>query len=183
MLALTAVALLACGAEPTPTLPFVIQPPPTATPAPTEQPATPGSSEDANGEESAPTPTEEPGLPAPTEPLSADHLGHLPDDPTELMFAVFDNSLLQVGQKMAHSHNDAFIPVLLEFMRFQQSQEARLTLASYMVRIRDKIPEGDFAVIPPGEDNWSYWVEWLASNPGLRPRRAMTAGKGNSLAS
>ena len=54
------------------------------------------------------------------------------------MYAALDQSVAQVGRKMAYSHNDAFIPVLLEFMRFQQNEEALLTLASFMVRIRDK---------------------------------------------
>ena len=183
--ALLAVMAVACDQEPTPTPPFIISPPPTATTAPPT--ATPGPAELATpaptsttpaDAEATPTPTEVPGYPQPTQPLSADHLTHLPDDPTELMFATFDQPMLQVGQKMAYSHNEAFIPVLLEFMRFQQNEEAQLTLASFMVRIRDRIPEGEFAIVPPGQDNWGWWVEWLASNPDVNAPDGYDGWKG-----
>ena len=32
----------------------------------------------------------------------------------------------------------------------------------------DRIPEGGFSIVPPGEDYWEYWVEWLAENPNIR---------------
>ena len=168
LLAVIAVALVACASEPTPTLPFVVAPPPTATSVPATEAAMPSPTDGGPAGEETPVPaTEIPGFPAPTRPLSADHLGHLPDDPTELMYAAFDHPLLQVGQKMAYSHNDAFIPVLMEFMRFQPGEESLLTLASFLVRIRDEIPEGEFSIVPFGEDTWGYWVEWLASNPDV----------------
>ena len=166
--ALVVVFVLGCTGEPTATPPsFVIVPPPTATPSPEgTDPAQEPTAKPATGEE-APTvpPTEAPGFPLPTTPLSADHLTHLPDDPTELMFATMDYSLVDVGQKMAYSHNEAFIPVLLEFMRFQQNDEAQLTLASFLVRIRDRIPEGEFSIVPQGQDGWGWWVKWLSRNP------------------
>lgn len=177
VLALIAAALVACGTEPAPTLPFIISPPPTATPLPGPEQTSGGPTRDAETKR-APTSTEGPAATTPVEPLSADHLGHLPDDPTDLMFAAFDFPLLQVGQKMAYSHNDAFIPVLMEFMRFQQNAEAQLTLASYMVRIRDRIPEGDFAIVPQGEDNWGWWVEWLSSNPDVVAPEGFDGWKG-----
>ena len=185
--ALIGLAALACGQQPTPTPPpFVIVPPPTATPVPsgstvtqaTKAPTVAATTGAEAPTESAAPPTEVPGFPQPTQPLSADHLTHLPDDPTELMFATFDQPMLQVGQKMAYSHNDAFIPVLLEFMRFQQNEEAQLTLASFMVRIRDKIPEGEFAIVPYGEDNWGWWVEWLASHPEVKAPDGYDGWKG-----
>ena len=179
--ALVVVFVLGCAGEPTATPPpFVIVPPPTATPSPEgTDPAQEPTAKPATGEE-APTvpPTEAPGFPLPTTPLSADHLTHLPDDPTELMFATMDYSLVDVGQKMAYSHNEAFIPVLLEFMRFQQNDEAQLTLASFMVRIRDRIPEGEFAIVPDGQDNWGWWVEWLASHPEVTAPNGYDGWKG-----
>ena len=63
------------------------------------------------------------------------------------------------------SHNTAYIPVLLEFMRFQQNEEALLTLASFMVRIRDKIPEEEFTIVPDGQGGWGWWLEWLTLHP------------------
>ena len=65
----------------------------------------------------------------------------MPDDPTALMLATLDRPLAEIGRKMAYSHNSAFIPVIMEFMRFQQNEEAQLTLSSYLVRIRDEIPK------------------------------------------
>ena len=41
-------------------------------------------------------------------------LSDLPDDPTELMFAMLDETLDRVAQKMAYSGNQTYIPVLLE---------------------------------------------------------------------
>jgi hypothetical protein len=46
-------------------------------------------------------------------------LSDLPDDPTELMMATFDHVLDRVTRKMAYSLNQSYIPVLLEFLRFQ----------------------------------------------------------------
>ncbi len=178
---LIAASFSACGSEPTPTLPFAINPAPTATPIPaqdtTERQPTGAPATDAPTEMPA-DPTAAPVYPAPPTPLNADDLAHLPDDPTELMFATFDHSLAYIGRKMAYSHNPAFIPVILEFMRFQQNEEARLTLASFIVRIRDRIPEGSFAIVPPGEDNWAYWVRWLAENPEVSPPPGYDGWKG-----
>ncbi len=182
LLAALAVALVACASEPTPTQPFIIAPPPTATTVPptaTTGVAQPSPTEDGSTAGEKPgAPTDIPEYPATTTPLSADHLGHLPDDPTELMYAAFDHSLLQVGQKMAYSHNDAFIPVVMELMRFQRDEESLLTLASFLVRIRDRIPEGDFAIVPYGEDSWAWWVEWLSENPEVSPPDGYDGWKG-----
>ena len=181
LVGLIAASVSACGSEPAPTLPFIINPSPTATPVPTVDTATLQPSETTAAEsdtETPGTPTETPGLPASATPLNADDLAHLPDDPTELMFATFDHSLAEIGRKMAYSHDPAFIPVILEFMRFQQNEEARLTLASFLVRIRDKIPRGGFSIVPPGEDDWGYWVEWLAENPEVSPPSGFDGWKG-----
>ena len=157
--ALLAVTAVACGPEPTATPAVTIMPPPTATPAGTEAP----------DQETPVPPTEAPGYPVAPSPLNADDLGHLPDDPTELMFALFDQSPAQVGRKMAYSHNDSFIPVILELMRFQTDEESLLTLASFLVRIRDRIPEGEFTIVPQGQGGWGWWVEWLATHPEVSP--------------
>ena len=178
---LIAASVSACGSEPAPTLPFIINPAPTATPDATVDTATTQPTETAAAESATETPgapTETPDFPAPATPLNADDLAHLPDDPTELMFATFDHSLAEVGRKMAYSHNSAFIPVILEFLRFQSNQEAQLTLVSFMVRIRDRLPEESFSIVPPGEDDWTYWVEWLAENPEVKAPDGFDGWKG-----
>ena len=188
---LIVVAALACSAEPTPTSPLFIVPPPTATPLPpgatapptneavqpSENPTeTPAATQET--QETPASPTNTPVYPAPPAPLNANDLDFLPDDPTGLMNAVFDHSMAEVGRKMAYSHNTAYIPVLLEFMRFQSNEEARLTLASFIVRIRDRIPEEEFTIVPDGQGGWNYWVEWLALHPEVTPPPGYDGWKG-----
>ncbi len=160
--ALALAAVAACAAESAPSSPTsTFAPPPTATPI-----STPAA------------PTETPLYPFPPSPLNADDLDFLPDNPTELMYAALDQPLAQVGRKMAYSHNTAYIPVLLEFMRFQQNEEALLTLASFMVRIRDKIPEEEFAIVPDGQGGWGWWLEWLTLHPEVTPPEGYDGWKG-----
>ena len=188
--ALLTTLALACSSEPTPPFQITVAPPPTATPLPSvasgaqpestpPQPSGDNSSTQTSTGDSTPSPTgEPPGWPSEQTPLNADDLGHLPDDPTELMYATLDTSLLEVGRKMAYSHNDDFIPVIMEFMRFQTDDESLLTLASFIVRIRDKIPEGEFAVVPFGEESWSWWVRWLSQNPEIKGPEGYDGWKG-----
>lgn len=151
-------AAAACAAMPAKPAPFAatLVPPPTATPPP---PATPA-------------------YPHPRTPLNADDLGHLPDDPTALMLATLEHSLADVGRKMAYSGNPAYIPVLLEFMRFQSDDEALVTLASFLVRIRDGLGAGEFAIIPPGQAQWHWWQEWLGRHPEVTPPPGYAGWKG-----
>ena len=191
MLIAALVAVVACTAEPTATQPVTIMPTLTATPtpagattSPTDTAVQPSDSSTSAADttpvaqETPPGPTETPAFPAPPSPLNAYDLDFLPDDPTELMYAALDQSLADVGRKMAYSHNDAFIPVLLEFMRFQQNEEALLTLASFMVRIREKIPEEEFTIVPDGEGSWDWWQKWLAEHPEVTPPEGYDGWKG-----
>ena len=52
-------------------------------------------------------------------------MSDLPDGPTELMFAILDETLDRVARKMAYSGNQTFIPVPLEFLRFQVQSASR----------------------------------------------------------
>ena len=184
--------LLACGAEPDSTRTGItIAPPPTATPADTQVPDRPSPTTADGGQDGEPSATPPPSptveaarAPAPTEPfattpLNADDLDYLPDDPTELMFASLESSLANVGRKMAYSHDDAFIPVLMEFMRFQRDRENVLLIASYLVRIRDDIPRDNVAIVPRGQERWDYWQEWLAQNPEVRAPEGYDRWKGS----
>ena len=189
-------AAVACGAEPTATPDFAILPPPTDTPEPVGSVSTPSATSTAGPTRDASTstpvdstpeptesataivPTEAPAYPAPPVPLNADDLGHLPDDPNLLMYAAFDYPMADVGRKMAYSHNPAFIPVLLEFLRFQSNEEARLTMASFMVRIKDRIPEEDFTIVPDGQGDWGWWVKWVAEHPEVTPPHGFDGWKG-----
>lgn len=190
--ALLFTAAVACAAEPTPTSPVIIVPPPTATPAPpgattpptdavvqpADSPTAAPASTTTTPQETPAAPTEPPAYPVPPSPLNADDLDFLPDSPTALMYATLDQPLAQVGRKMAYSHNTAYIPVLLEFMRFQQNEEALLTLASFMVRIRDEIPEEEFTIVPDGQGSWGWWLEWLTLHPEVTPPEGYDGWKG-----
>ncbi len=184
---LLSVVAVACRPEPPATSPVTIMPPPTDTPAPagtasiTPSTATPaGTAQAPQAPQEAPEePAKTPAYPVSSTPLNADDLGFLPDDPTELMYATMEHSLADVGRKMAYSHNTAFIPVILEFMRFQQDEESQLTLASFMVRIRDRIPEDEFSIVPYGEAQWGWWVEWLSEHPEVKPPPGYDGWKGD----
>ena len=52
-------------------------------------------------------------------------LSDLPDDPTELMFAILEETLDRIARKMAYSGNQTYIPVFLEFLRFQVQSASR----------------------------------------------------------
>ncbi len=157
---LAATACAAAQPSPLPLPTATLVPPPTATALP------------------SPTPPQ-PAYPQPPTPLNADDLAFLPSNPTELMLATLDYPLSQVGRKMAYSGNTAYIPVLLEFMRFQTNDEALVTLASYLVRLRDNIGEGEFAIVPPGQAQWRWWQEWLGSHPEITPPDGYDGWKGD----
>lgn len=94
------------------------------------------------------------------------------------MYAMLTEPLDAVGRKMAYSHNPAFIPVILEFLRFQTSDEAQLTLVSYISRIVDGVPPDDVAVFPPERQDWGWWVKWLAERPEVQPPAGFDGWKG-----
>jgi hypothetical protein len=71
---------------------------------------------------------------------AVDDLSDLPDDPQALMLASLNRPLSRVARKMAESGNKTFIPVLLEFMRFQRLDDKTITVSSFMSRIKDNIP-------------------------------------------
>ncbi len=176
---LMAVAALACASEPTPVRQDgTLVPPPTATPQPSGDGDQPAPTADSVRPDAQSDSTATPAYPAPQTPLNADDLGYLPDDPTELMYALLKNPPVDVGRKMAYSHNDAFIPVLMELMRFGSDEESQLTLASFLVRIRDRIPEGEFAIVPYGEEHWDWWVEWLAQHSDVSAPEGYDGWKG-----
>ena len=76
---------------------------------------------------------------------------------------------------MVASQNRSYIPVLLEFMRFQSGDEPRFSIASFM----NKLLEGPEAIIvPPERTNWDWWVEWLGQNPQIQPPDGFAAWKG-----
>ena len=78
-------------------------PPPSATPATPPLPPPSATGEPEAAPEEAVNETDEPG--------------DLPDDPRDLMFATLHGPLTPIARKMAESGNQAYIPVLMEFLR------------------------------------------------------------------
>jgi len=105
-------------------------------------------------------------------------LSDLPDDPTELMFAMLDETLGRVAQKMAYSGNQTYIPVLLEFLRFQVQQEAIIDMTSHLSRLKDNVPPEELMIFPPEQSEWNWWIGWLGNNPQVQPPGGYVSWKG-----
>ena len=67
-------------------------------------------------------------------------LSYLPDDPTELMMASLEEPLDRVAWKMAYSGNQTYIPVLLEYLRFQAEEGGVINMTSFPSRLKDNVP-------------------------------------------
>ena len=67
-------------------------------------------------------------------------LSGLPDNPTELILASMVQPLARVARKMAYSGNQTYIPVLLEFLRFQTDDEGIINMTSFLSRLKDNVP-------------------------------------------
>ena len=96
-------------------------------------------------------------------------LSDLPDDPTELMFAMLDETLDRVARKMAYSGNQTYIPVLLEFLRFQSQPEAIINMASFLSRLKDNVPPTELMIFDQEQNEWKWWIEWLGNHPNVQP--------------
>ena len=107
-----------------------------------------------------------------------DEPGDLPDDPRDLMFATLHGPLTPIARKMAESGNQAYIPVLMEFLRFRAGDKGINSLASFITRIKDNMPIDEAMVLPPEQRDWSWWVEWLGQHPEVRPPEGFAAWKG-----
>lgn len=105
-------------------------------------------------------------------------LSDLPDDPTELMMATLDEVLDRVARKMAYSLDQTYIPVLLEFLRFQSQQEAIITMSSFLSRLKDGVPPETLMIFDEEQNQWSWWIEWLGNNPQVSPPPGFAGWKG-----
>ena len=127
--------------------------------------------------------TSGPGAVIPIEPMPGEvDLTGLPDDPTGLMLASLELPLAKVARKMAYSGNQTYIPVLLEFLRFQNDDEAIINMTSFLSRLKDNVPPEDVMVFPPEQNEWQWWVEWLGNNPQVRPPPGFAGWKGRLYA-
>ncbi len=105
-------------------------------------------------------------------------LSGLPDDPTELMLATLDQPLAPVARKMAYSGNQTYIPVLLEFLRFQNDNEGIINMTSFLSRLKDNVPPEEVMLFPAEQREWSWWIEWLGNNLQVQPPEGFAGWKG-----
>ncbi len=129
-----------------------------------------------------PEPTASEPTPAnvdPTLPMSGEtDLSELPDDPTQLMLATLDQPLASIFRKMAYSGNQIFIPVMLEFLRFQSADEGIVNLTSFLSRLKDNVPPEEVMLFEPEQGEWSWWIEWLGNNPQVQPPEGYAGWEG-----
>lgn len=116
--------------------------------------------------------------PSPTAVAASDALSHLPSDPKALMLATLNRPLAEVGLKMAYSGNKSFIPVLMEFMRFQRLDDPT-PVSSFMSRIKDGVSPDEDVIFPQEERRWSWWLEWLGQHPEVVPPEGYAGWKGS----
>ena len=188
-----ALALAACGGSQTaePTMPAgesvseaAAPATPTGQPDPGTQPpptptaeldpddgasATPTAELDTNDGAAAtpvpPTPTREP-----SEPL---------DEATQLMRATLGGDIPTTVDAMVASGNQAFIPVLLEMMRFRFPSTPGFCIPCSIDELAGGI-EGDD--VPPQLRHWGWWMEWLGNHPEVQPPAGFAAWKGDLYA-
>ena len=101
-------------------------------------------------------------------------LPDLPDDPTALMRASVSRSIPDIAEKMIASKNLSYIPVLLEFMRFQIGGEPLILMPSYLERL---LEGPDTVLIDPPRVDWQWWIEFLGQNPQIQPHEGYDAWK------
>jgi len=103
----------------------------------------------------------------------------LPDDPQGLMAAALRRTFIgdtSAVQKMGDSGDSAYIPVLIEFLRFPwpPEQETRVTLVSSLARLIGESPEQ----LALEQFEWDWWADWLGNHPEVRPPAGYAAWKG-----
>ena len=128
-----------------------------------------------NGTSTVPVPATS-QTPSPTDtvvdlfgPMSGElDLSYLPDDPTELMMASLEEPLDRVARKMAYSGDQTYIPVLLEYLRFQAQEEGIINMTSFLSRLKDNVPPEELMLFSQEQTEWKWWIEWLGNNPQVQ---------------
>ena len=92
------------------------------------------------------------------------------------MRATIGGNVAAIARKMVASQNQSYIPVLMEYLRFQTGEEATYPVAAFI----NKILEGpDTIIIPRERTNWAWWIEWLGQNPQVQPPEGYAGWKGD----
>ncbi|MCI0866361.1 MAG: DUF3179 domain-containing protein [Chloroflexi bacterium] len=100
-----------------------------------------------------------------------------PDDPRSFFEPPWASELRQVALQMSRSGNTAYIPLIIDFMRLQFSQQGRAEQGSFLASLAGE----QYDDIPSEDGDWGLWVEWLGKHPEVRPPPGYDAWKGEFL--
>ena len=150
-------------------------PAPVVTPTATPE-ATPTATPAAGPPATEPIKATAPPDPQPTDTLEPSSK-ELPDDPTALMQVSLHGNLNEIARKMTDSGNPAFIPVLMEFMRFHS--QTKPTLGSHIATLATGADAADVPVLEGDKDRWDWWVEWLGNHPDVQGPPGYAEWKGD----
>lgn len=103
------------------------------------------------------------------------------NDPEDLINSALDQALrgdIQGVYQMSRSGDPAYIPVLMDLLRFSRGFPADDMQLSILLALSD-IAEQNFPEFVAGEaTTWSWWVKWLGRNPETKPPPGYAAWKG-----
>lgn len=107
----------------------------------------------------------------------------LSDDPKQLMSAALTRTFelrdASAIKRMGDSGNQAYIPVITEFLRFQryltkETQEAVFVSLSRLVGLEP-------GELTNAQRDWDWWVRWVGNHPKAQPPEGYAAWKGEFL--
>ena len=154
---------------------------PTDTPVvETATPSTaPGTPETTTAAPATPTAEPDSGSGATTTPVSPTATQGVPepvDEATRLMRATMGGDLVATVDQMVASGNQAFIPVLMELMRFRLPPAPGLCIPCALDELAGTTEGED---VPPELRHWGWWMEWLGNHPEVQPPAGFAAWKGD----
>ena len=94
------------------------------------------------------------------------------------MRATIGGDVSAIVDAMVATGNQAFIPVLMELMRFRFEYIPGLCLPCAI----DALSGGtDGEDIPPELRHWAWWMEWLGNHPEVQPPPASPVGRASYI--
>ena len=108
----------------------------------------------------------------PTPQQTTEDSGPLPDEPRELIAALFKRSAIDVVEAMGASGNEAYIPVLVDLVHYPISLQIWKAAFSSLAQITGE----------EGNDDSKWWAEWLGVRPEIQGPDGYAAWKGRLYA-
>ena len=133
---------------------------------PTAAPATPTVAADSDSGATA----------TPISPTATQSAPEPVDEATRLMRATMGGDLVGTIDAMVATGNQAFIPVLMELMRFRFPPAPGLCIPCALDELAGTTEGED---IPPELRHWGWWMEWLGNHPEVQPPAGFAGWKGD----